>query len=481
MSIRTRLILSYIGMILIPMILIYLFYGMLGSLVFNDELNYYEKANPVKLMGRSVYKGEKILRKLNIDYINNKEKLKDINYLKSFDKELDEVFLGMVVKENGETKYVSDILNEERILTNIPDFGENADMQYDTIEKHGFVVGAQRDFIIDDSNMSIYLIADVLEGRTIIKKIEIYTLAIATLAVLIVAFGLTFSMYRGIIKPIEKLKNGTSQIKKGNLDHNIEEHGNDEMGELIRDFEDMRLRLRHARDMHIKYEANRKNLISNISHDLKTPIMSIKGYIEGIKDGVAKSPEKMDKYINTIYDKTNHMENLINELFLFSKLDLNKVDFDFQTIDIVKYLKYCVEDLSFDMEKTGGIIEFNQKNEEIMVIADLQKLQRIILNIIQNSMKYKSEKNLVVEINIKEYEDLVKIEIKDNGKGISKEDLPYIFDRFYRADKSRNTSIGGSGLGLAISKEIIKAHGGDIWAESEINEGTSIFFSIRKC
>lgn len=481
MSIKTRLILSYIGMIFIPMILIFLFNGMLSSFVLEDELNYYEKANPLKLTRVSVYKVGKILRQLNIDYINDKEKLKDIDYLKSFDKGLDEIFLGIVIKKNGQIKYVSDIVNEERILSKLGDFGKTEDMRYNQTVEEGFVIGAQRDFIIDDVKMSIYIIVDLLESEPIMNEARILSISVVILAVLIVAFGLTFSMYRGIIKPIEKLKNGTSHIKKGDLDYYIEEHRNDEMGELIRDFEDMRLQLRHARDMQTKYEENRKNLISNISHDLKTPIMSIKGYIEGIKDGVAKSPEKMEKYINTIYDKANHMENLINELFLFSKLDLNKVDFDFQPIDIVKYLKYCVEDLSFDIEKKNGIIEFNQKNEEIMVMADLQKLQRVMLNIIQNSMKYKSDKNLVVQINIEEYEDLVQIEIKDNGKGISKEDLAHIFDRFYRADKARNTSIGGSGLGLAISKEIMKAHGGDIWAESEINKGTSIFFSIRKC
>ncbi|TCO72657.1 sensor histidine kinase [Marinisporobacter balticus] len=480
MSIKIRLILSYIGMILIPIILIFLFNGMLSGLVFDDKLDYYEKANPLKLTRAMGYKSGKILRQLNIDYLNNKEKLKDINYLKTFDKELDEIFLGIVVKENGKVKYVSDIVNEERILTKLSDFGENTDIMYEIVVKERFVVAAQRDFIIDDSNMSIYIIIDLLEEDAVINKAKIFTISVTILAVLIVAFGLTFSMYRGIIKPIEKLKNGTSHIKKGNLDYHIEDHRNDEMGNLIRDFEDMRLRLRRARDMQIKYEENRKNLISNISHDLKTPIMSIKGYIEGIKDGVAKSPEKMDKYINTIYDKANHMENLINELFLFSKLDLNKVEFDFQSIDIVKYLKYSIEDLSFDMEKIGGNIIFNQENEEIRVIVDLQRLQRVILNIIQNSIKYKSDKNLVIQINIEEYEAFVQIEIKDNGKGISKEDLPYIFDRFYRADKSRNTSIGGSGLGLAISKQIIKAHGGDIWAESELNKGTSIFFFIRK-
>jgi histidine kinase len=251
------------------------------------------------------------------------------------------------------------------------------------------------------------------------------------------------------------------------------------MGDLSFILEEMRVRLKDSLEVQRKYEENRKNLISNISHDLKTPIMSIKGYIEGIKDGIADTPEKMDKYINTIYEKSRHMEGLIDELFLFSKLDLQKVSFDFQHMDLIEFLKYSVEDLSFDLEKIEGKINLTYEEEKIFVKADLQKLKRVVLNIVGNSVKYKGDFPLTIDIFVKKEGVRIIVEIKDNGKGISKEHIPYIFDRFYRGDSSRNTSVGGSGLGLAICKQIIEKHGGNMWVESIKNKGTSIFFSLK--
>ena len=481
MSIRIRLVLSYIGMIFIPILLVILFSSTLTTLVFDDDMNYFEKANPVKLMQKSFYNSNKISRQVNIDYLEDKSKLLNPSYIKSLDQGLDEIFAGIIMKKDEQIIYISDIVNEERILNDLPKYKENRDLNIHTIKEKGYVLMSQRDYNVDDSKVSIFIVGNITTANKTVKKARYLFYTIVTLAILMVASILTFSIYRGIIKPIEKLKYATKEIKKGNFNFDIEKHNNDEMGELISDFENMRIQLKESKEMHIRYEENRKNLISNISHDLKTPIMSIKGYVEGIKDGIANSPKKMDKYINTIYDKSIHMENLINEVFLFSKLDLNKVEFDFQSINIIEYLKYCVEDLSFDMEKNDGEIKFNSSKEKCMVVADLQKLKRVILNIIQNSIKYKKEEPLKVRINVKDHEEFVVIEISDNGKGIPKKDLQHIFDRFYRGDQSRNVSIGGSGLGLAISSEIIKAHGGSIWVESKENIGTSIFFSLKKC
>jgi signal transduction histidine kinase len=233
-------------------------------------------------------------------------------------------------------------------------------------------------------------------------------------------------------------------------------------------------------NMQLQYEENRKELISNISHDLKTPITAIKGYVEGIKDGIADTPEKMDRYINTIYSKSCDMDNLINELFLFSKLDLKKVNFDFRSIDITAYLKDCIEELKFDLEKRKINLNYNHIKKNIDVIADAQKLKRVIMNIIENSIKYMNKDNGKIDIILSEEEAFTVIEVRDNGKGISNKALPFIFDRFYRGDSYRNTSNGGSGLGLAIAKQIIEEHGGQIWVQSEVNEGTSIFFTLKK-
>jgi histidine kinase len=291
---------------------------------------------------------------------------------------------------------------------------------------------------------------------------------------------LTSSVYRDISYSIRKLKKASNEIKIGNMNYEVKPHLNDEIGDLCLAFEEMRVRLKDSLEMQGKYEENRRKLISSISHDLRTPIMSIKGHIEGIRDGIADSPEKMDKYINTIYKKTYEMETLINELFLFSKLDLKEIAFDFKPTDMIAYLKDSVEDLEFELEKKNGMIKLHYEDASIMAFADVQNLQRVIMNCIDNSIKYMREASLLIDMYVKDQGEFAMIELKDNGKGIPQEDLPFIFDRFYRADKSRNTSIGGSGLGLAISKQIIEKHGGNIWAESEINKGTSIFFTLRK-
>lgn len=195
-------------------------------------------------------------------------------------------------------------------------------------------------------------------------------------------------------------------------------------------------------------------------------------------DGVADTPEKMDRYIKTIYTKANHMDKLIDELFLFSRLDLNKIPFEFENIDLREYMRDSIEELEFDLEKQGISLNYSSKADKpLYVKADRQQLRRVILNIIGNSIKYMNKEEKTISISLEETSDFALIMIKDNGMGVPKEDIPYIFDRFYRVDPSRNTSTGGSGLGLAIAKLIIDEHGGSIWMDSEENQGTSVSFT----
>jgi signal transduction histidine kinase len=189
----------------------------------------------------------------------------------------------------------------------------------------------------------------------------------------------------------------------------------------------------------------------------------------------------MDKYIKTIYNKSSDLDSLIDELFLFSKLDLNKLPFNFEKIDLCAYLEDCMDDLRFDLEKKNISLNFNDKcKKTYKVSADREKLKRVITNIIGNSVKYMDKELGQINVNLKHSDEYVIIEIRDNGKGISKDSLSFVFDRFYRADPSRNRTTGGSGLGLSIAKKIIEDHGGTIWAKSEENIGTSIFFTLKK-
>ena len=243
----------------------------------------------------------------------------------------------------------------------------------------------------------------------------------------------------------------------------------------------MRLRLKESTDEKFQHEKQNRELVSNISHDLKTPITAIKGYVEGIMDGVADTPEKMDKYIKTIYNKANDMDRLINELTVYSGIDNNRIPYHFHRINVADYFGDCVEEVGLDLESKN--IELNYSNlvsPDTVIIADPEQVKRVINNIIGNSVKYMDKEKGIIDIRILDEVDSIRVEIEDNGKGIAAKDLPNIFERFYRTDASRNSSKGGSGIGLSIVKKIVEDHGGYIWASSKEGEGTCLHFVFRK-
>ena len=292
---------------------------------------------------------------------------------------------------------------------------------------------------------------------------------------------LIYWIYRGISVPLAKLQKAARNIREGNLDFEIQQDSDDEIGQLCQDFEEMRIRLKESGEEKVQYDKESKELISNIAHDLKTPITAIKGYAEGIMDGVASSPQRLDKYIRTIYNKANDMDRLIDELTFYSKIDTNKIPYTFTKINVAQYFRDCVEEVGLDMEAKGiELGYFNYVDEDVVVIADAEQMKRVINNIIGNSVKYIDKKKGIINIRIKDVGDFIEVEIEDNGKGIAQKDLPNIFDRFYRADSSRNSSKGGSGIGLSIVRKIIEDHGGKIWATSKEGIGTEIHFVLRK-
>ena len=292
---------------------------------------------------------------------------------------------------------------------------------------------------------------------------------------------MTVWIYRAIIDPIRKLEKAAQEIRDGNLDFEIEVKGNDEISELCQSFEQMREQLKQSSEERVLNEKENRELISNISHDLKTPITAIKGYVEGIMDGVADTPEKMEKYVRTIYNKTNEMDLLINELTIYSKIDTNRIPYNFSKINVAEYFEDCVEEIGMDLDSKGiGLSYINYAEDDIVVSMDPEQIRRVIHNIISNSVKYLDKQNGFINIRVRDVGDFVQFEFEDNGRGIAAKDLPYIFERFYRAEKSRNSATGGSGIGLSIVKKIIEDHGGKIWATSKESSGTTMYFVIRK-
>ena len=334
-----------------------------------------------------------------------------------------------------------------------------------------------------DSDGEVYDIAisqsDEGHARIHLMTKDLFLSAFIILIFTALAIGLW--LYRSIATPLVKLKKATQNIKEGNLDFVLDVEGNDEFSQLCQDFEEMRRRLKESTEEKNLIEKENKELISNISHDLKTPITAVKGYVEGIMDGVADTPEKMDRYVRTIYNKTNEMDHLINELTFYSKIDTNRIPYTFSKLNVEDYFSDCAEEVGLELETKGiELVYANYVENDVVVIADGEQIRRVIHNIIGNAIKYMDKKSGIIQIRVKDVGDFIQVEIEDNGKGIGAKDLPYIFDRFYRTDISRNSSKGGSGIGLSIVKKILEDHGGKVWATSREGIGTIMYFVLRK-
>lgn len=488
MKLKTRLIISFVTVTILPLLLsIAVIVGFSTLQLRSIERNYgiqgatYEiLLNPTSMLNKVT---ESSYQQLNITATRAAEKFDDITYLDEMNQELRKMNSYLILRENEEIVY-SGSDEAAQVYRELPEYGH-----YDPASNNGIYIGGsiqvlikQIDFLnSEDAKSSVFIVTDVSKAIPEVGKMATNML-FAVISILVLTAGaLIIWIYRGIAIPLGRMKIATQNIKDGNLDFELEVKTDDEIGQLCRDFEEMRKRLKDTTSEKIEYDKKSKELISNISHDLKTPITAIKGYVEGIMDGVADTPEKMDRYIKTIYNKANEMDLLINELTLYSKIDSNRIPYNFNPISVNDYFDDCAMDLQIDLESRG--IDFSYINYvegDIKIIADAEQLKRVINNIISNSTKYMDKVQKRINLRVKDVGDFIQVEIEDNGKGIGAKELPYIFDRFYRTDASRNSSTGGSGIGLSIVKKIIEEHGGKIWATSKERTGTIMYFVIRK-
>lgn len=281
-----------------------------------------------------------------------------------------------------------------------------------------------------------------------------------------------------ILRPVKALKDGMLKVADGDYTVRVENNARNEIGTLIDEFNNMIEKLEESRKLKKEYEKNRKDLIANISHDLKTPITSIKGYVDIICDGEVEDSEKIDRYLEIVKNNCDYMNNLIDDLFLFSKLDMQRVNFDFQKVNISDYLDDIMEEFSFTFSEDEQEFKYsNSLKKSEIVNLDSKSMYRTLRNIVGNAKKYCGV-DLEVDVNVYSENDYVIMSIKDNGPGIKEEHLKNIFERFYRVDKERTKDLMSTGLGLAIAKEIIEAHNGKIGVESVIDKGSEFIIKL---
>lgn len=315
-------------------------------------------------------------------------------------------------------------------------------------------------------------------------KSLITTRTIIIIAVIVCIFILTIIIIslitsNTLVKPINKISKGAYEISRGNLDYKIDYKSKNELGILAENFNNMSSQLKYFLEKQSKADLQQKEMIAGIAHDLRTPLTSIKGYVEGLRDGIADTPEKKAHYLDTIYASTCDTEKMLDDLLTISKLELGNITLHFEKVSAQDFIAFAA-DLKEELAKNDFDFEIidNSKSNPCFRI-DTDRFVRVINNIISNSIKYKKQDvKGKLTITISEYSQSVIFEIKDNGMGVDKESLPRIFDTLYRADKARSNVRDGSGLGLSVCKQIIELHGGMIWAQSEIGNGLSIFISL---
>lgn len=404
------------------------------------------------------------------------------DYLDKVNDEIKNTSSYIIVRKNDSIYYAGDEFEAKQLINQLPQYGfSNGKSDAGFFYKEPRKLVKQMDFVFPDgAEGSLFIVTSV---NKVVSSHLVMNLIIAVVAILIfTSIMLTRWINKGVFYPIKELNKAMQNIAGGNFEYVLSmEKDNGELGELYQSYEDMRLKLKESSEEKIQNEKQNRELISNITHDLKTPITSIKGYVEGIVDGVADTPEKMNKYIKTIYTKTNEMDRLINELTYYSGIDSNRIPYNFHRINVSEYFNDCVEDVGLDLESKNIKLNYsNLLSEDTKIIADPEQLKKVINNIIGNSIKYIDKEQGVIDIRLLDEVDSIRVEIEDNGKGIASKDLGNIFERFYRTDASRNSAQGGSGIGLSIVKKIIEDHGGYIWATSKEGEGTCMHFVIRK-
>lgn len=282
---------------------------------------------------------------------------------------------------------------------------------------------------------------------------------------------LSYWRSKSVLVPLQKLSRGTKEIKDGNLDTRIEYTKPDEFGEVCRDFDEMRMYLKESVEQRLRDEQRRKDLIIGISHDLRTPLTSISGYLDGLMDGIANTPEKRQRYLAAIKTRARDLSRLVDSLSEYNRLDSSSFHYHLEPGDLKGFIKQYL--ISYEVEARQNHVEIRLLDETeckgaYMILFDKIEMKRVLDNLLTNTIRYRRQphSNVVVSLKRVERSAVVEFVFSDDGPGVPEDSLDRLFESFYRVDGARSNSGEGSGIGLAVVKEIISGHRGIVHAEN---------------
>lgn len=478
MSIRLKLIFTYILTVAVSVfIVVFLLITMMGRVI-SGVVNVVVEDSSIQAITTEAVD---LLVEIRHAQEYDESKLIDSNFQQQINDRLAFFKSGLIVFRQGDYLNIGDFPNDERFYEHLVDVdtvnvhdSKDSSLMFDYDGNSYFYFN--KSYQVQDETVQYYFVTKFDKSPAVssenIRGIVVFFMI---LVILLIA-PIILIIQLDIVRPLKELERGAKQISDGNLDFKLRVRSLNEVGTVVYAYEKMRQELKKSIQKQIQYENSRKELISSISHDLKTPITSIKGYVEGILDGVANTDEKKERYLKVIQQKSLDMDRLIDDLFLFSKLDLNKLPFEFEAISLSSFVKNVVEQMAFEY-KDSAMIEYvfeNQWDAEPIVSIDKDQIKRVLQNLVQNSVKYNNQESKYINVHVLNSKDQIVLSVEDNGIGMNEEEIKHAFDMFYRSDSSRNSSTGGSGLGLAIVKHIITEHNATIQVKSMPEKGTTI-------
>ena len=294
-------------------------------------------------------------------------------------------------------------------------------------------------------------------------------LIIVSIIVIILSLIIGYFISKRISKPIEKMNEKAKKLANGNYDFSFDNNSN------IYEIDELANTLNYAKEELAKTDELRRDLLANVSHDLKTPLTMIKGYAEMIRDLNSDNVEKRNANLNVIIEESERLNILVNDLLTLSKIQANKDIIKKENFDLIELINNIVKRYSIYKDTEGYIFEINTP-DKVMINADKKKIEQVIYNLINNAINYTGDDNKVV-INVLVNKN-IRVEIKDTGKGIKKEDLPHIWEKYYHSKKEHKRNVIGTGIGLSIVKTILESHNFKYGVESKKNKGTTFYFEI---
>ncbi|MCT2535748.1 HAMP domain-containing histidine kinase [Aquibacillus koreensis] len=316
---------------------------------------------------------------------------------------------------------------------------------------------------------SIYLLSSLDSTYQSVYNITKLVI-LASIGAVVLAIGFTFFMSIKLASPLLQMEKATKRIAdKKDFSTRVTYKGNDEIGSLANAINNLSQTLE-------TYQTNRNEFFANITHELKTPLTYIKGYTNALKKKLYQSEEEKETYLDIIEKETNQMNNLMDDLMDLSKIEEGKLNLHKEDIDITEVIDMVINKIMIKAKNKGITVSYEAPPEGVVLYADGQRMEQILTNLLENATRYTEKGNILVRVF--KHSKQIKITVEDTGIGISEKDVPYLFERFYRVDKSRSRSHGGTGLGLSIVKKLVDIHDGAIEIQSKLGEGTTFILSF---